>query len=121
MTAMEKPARRPLLPGVSHAESPPDVVFHSRAVVVRARRRALLRDVLDIVLLIAVDYLFVRFPRTHVPLLDRHDSLVLLIGLNVALLVYLWIARSAPKWRARRVASTWCADERVRFNEPRLR
>lgn len=118
---MKKPARRELLPGVSHAESPPHVVFQSRAVVVRARRRALLRDVLDLVLLIAVDVLFVRFPNTHVPLLGRHNSLTILLSLNAALLAYVWFARALPRWRARRVASTWNANERGWFAEARLR
>ena len=118
---MKKNARRELLPGVSHAESPPNVVFQSRLVVARARRRALLRDVLDLVLLFAVDLLFVRFPQTHVPLLARRDSLSVLIGLNAALLVYVWFARALPRWRARRVASTWNADERGWFSAANLR
>jgi hypothetical protein len=118
---MKKPARRELLPGVSHAESPPHVVFHSRAVVVRARRRALLRDVLDLALLVAVDVLFVRYSHTHVPFLDRHDSLTILLFLNAALIAYVWFARALPRWRARRVAATWNADERGWFTAARLR
>jgi hypothetical protein len=118
---MKKPARQ-LLPGVKHAESPPHVVFQSRSVVVRARRRALLRDVADLMLLIAVDVLFVRFPQTHVPLLDRRNSLWLLLALNATLIAYVWFARALPRWRARRVAATWTADERGWFTEePRLR
>lgn len=121
MNAMKKNARRELLPGVKHAESPPHVVFHSRAVVVRARRRALLRDVLDLALLVAVDVLFVRFPNTHVPFLGRGNSLTILLALNAALIAYVWFARSLPRWKARRVASTWNADERGRFTAARLR
>jgi hypothetical protein len=119
--AMKKTARRELLPGVSLAESPPHVVFQSRTVVVRARRRALLRDVLDLLLLLAVDVLFVRFPQTHVPLMARHNSLIVLLVLNAALLAYVWFARALPRWRAQRVASTWNADERGRFSAARLR
>jgi hypothetical protein len=119
--AMKKTARRELLPGVSPAQSPPHIVFQSRTVVVRARRRALLRDVLDLLLLLAVDVLFVRFPQTHVPLMARNNSLILLLVLNAALLAYVWFARALPRWRARRVASTWNADERGWFSAARLR
>lgn len=112
---MEKPVRRSLLPGVRDAGVPPAVVFDSRAVVVRARRRALVRDALDLVLLLCVDGLFLGWPRTHVPLLGRADSLLALAALNVVMIGFLWVSRSLPRWRARRVAATWCAAERARI------
>jgi hypothetical protein len=115
MSPMEKPARRSLLPGVADAGVPPAIVFDSRAVIVRARRRALLRDALDLVLLLCVDGLFLGWPRTHVPLLGRDDSLLALAALNGLMIVILWISRTLPRWRARRVATTWCPDERARF------
>src|SRR5258706_4937689 len=43
LCAMEKPVRRTLLPGVSDAGAPPLVIIDSRAVVARARRRAIVR------------------------------------------------------------------------------
>lgn len=104
-----------LLPGVTRTQVPPAVVFDSRDAIRRARRRRVLRDVIDIVLLVAVDALFVRWPSTHVPFLDRQDSLFLLAALNVAVLGYLWLARVLPAWSARRVAATWSAAERTRF------
>jgi hypothetical protein len=114
---MEKPDRRSLLPGVRDAETPPAVIIDSREVVARARRRAAVRDVLDLVLLLCVDGLFLGWPRTHVPLLDRADSLLVLFLLNAAMVGFLWLTRAMPRWRARRVASTWCVAERrrVRF------
>src|SRR5207253_530715 len=54
-TPMEKPDRRSLLPGVRDAGTPPAVVIDSRAVIARARRRAAVRDVLDLVLLLCDD------------------------------------------------------------------
>jgi hypothetical protein len=37
------------------------------------------------------------------------------VGLNVMLIAYLWLARSIPRWTARRVATTWSLAERTRF------
>jgi hypothetical protein len=114
-SAMEKPVRRTLLPGVSDAGAPPAVIIASRAVVAKARFRAIVRDVIDLLLLICVDGLFLRWPLAHVPLLDRHDSLLALLLLNAMLLGYVWLARAIPRWTARRVATTWCLAERTRF------
>jgi hypothetical protein len=112
---MEKSVRRTLLPGVSDAGAPPPVVIDSRRVVAGARRRAIVRDVVDLLLLVCVDGLFLRWPLAHVPFLDRHDSLLVLLGLNAMLLGYVWLARAVPRWTARRVATTWCLAERARF------
>ena len=112
---MEKPDRRSLLPGVRDAGVPPVVVIDSRAVVARARRRAAVRDVLDLVLLLCVDGLFLGWPRTHVPMLGRHDSLLALLALNGTLVAVLWLARAYPRWRARRISTTWTAAERSRI------
>jgi hypothetical protein len=112
---MEKPVRRSLLPGVSDAGAPPPVIIDSRAVVARARLRAIVRDVIDLLLLVCVDGLFLRWPLAHVPFLDRYDSLMVLIALNALLLGYVWLARSLPRWTARRVATTWSLAERARF------
>lgn len=113
--AMEKPARRILLPGVSDAGAPPPVVIDSRAVVAKARRRAIVRDVIDLLLLVCVDGLFLRWPHAHVPFLDRHNSLLVLLALNAMLAGYVWLARAIPQWKARRTAGTWCLAERSRF------
>jgi hypothetical protein len=104
-----------LLPGVSPTQVPPAVVFDSRNAIRRARRRRVYRDLVDVLLLIAVDTLFVRWPSTHVPFLDRQNSLLLLAALNVAVVGYLCLARVIPAWSARRVAATWSAAERTRF------
>ena len=112
---MEKPVRRTLLPGVSDTAVPPPVVIDSRVVVARARRRAIVRDTVDFLLLVCVDGLFLRWPHAHVPLLDRGDSMTVVVGLNAMLIGYLWLARSMPRWTARRVATTWSLAERTRF------
>lgn len=112
---MANSARSQLLPGVSDAGLQPHVVYRSARVIQSARRRAALRDCADLLLLLVVDALFVRWPRTHVPLLDRHDSLAVLLSLNVLLFGYVWLSRRVPQWRARHVSSTWCGAERARF------
>lgn len=114
---MEKRAVRTLLPGVSPEVPLPAVVFASKKIVRRARLLAALRDAFDLMLLGGVDYLFVRWPSARVPLLTRNDSLLLLLGVNGALLCYLWLCRAFPRWNARRVAATWCSGERERFFE----
>ena len=81
----------------------------------RARRRALARDILDILLLLAVDYLFVHWPYARLPLMNRHDSLELLVAVNALFAGYLWIARAFPRWRARRVAGSWTPREQERL------
>ncbi len=113
--AMERPVRHTLLPGVSDVGVPPPVIIDSRAVLTRARRRAIVRDVIDLLLVVSVDGLFLRWPSAHVPFLDRHDSLLVLISLNAMLLGYVWLSRALPRWTARRVATTWGISERARF------
>ena len=113
--AMEKPVRRSLLPGVADVRTPPAVVFHSQKVIAGARRRAAIRDVLDLLLLASVDGLFLRWPLARVPGLDRVDSLLLLAAMNAMLLGYIWLSRALPRWSARRIASTWCVAERSRM------
>ena len=110
---------RDLLPGVTSDHCPPVVVFDSARAIRRARRVAAVRDAMQLILIAAVDYLFVHFPRTHVPTFDRHDSLMVLGALNVMLLAHVVLSRAIARWRARRVASTWCVSERSRFQERR--
>ena len=112
---MEKPARRSLLPGVSDSEPKPDVVFRSGNVVVSARRRAAIRDAFDLLLLAGVDGLFLRWPHAHIPALNRAETLAIVAGMNVVFVAYALFMRALPRWRARRLASTWSATERNRF------
>ena len=107
--------RRTLLPGVAGHHVPPSVVFQSRAVIGRARRRAAFRDVFDLALLVFVDALFVQWPGAHVPAFDREQSLMLLAAVNLAMIGVIWLTRALPRWRARRVAATWCPAERTRL------
>ena len=95
------------------------VVCDSRRVVARARRVAAARDAAQIVLLAGVDWLFSNWPSTHIPLLSRSDSLVVLGIVNGALFAHLWLSRALPKWSTRRIAATWCLRERARVSSAR--
>jgi hypothetical protein len=90
------------------------VVCDSRRVITHARRVAMARDAAQIVLLAGVDWLFSNWPSTHIPLLSRGDSLVVLGIANLLLISHVWLMRALPKWSTRRIATTWCARERAR-------
>ena len=90
------------------------VVCDSRRVVVRARRVAMARDAAQIVLLASVDWLFSNWPSTHIPLLSRTDSLVVLGIVNMLIIGHVWLVRALPKWSTRRIAATWCTREKER-------
>ncbi len=104
-----------LLPGVKTATCPPPIVCDAHAAIRRARRGAIARDVSQIVLIAAVDYLFVHWPDSRMPFLDRAQSLTFLRGINALVVADLWLSRALPKWWAKRIAETWSRRERERF------
>jgi len=112
---MERPARRKLLPGVSNVEMPPAISCESRRVIASARRRAALRDSFDLLILAAVDGLFLRWPHAHIPTMGRDQTALVVAAINAIVITYMWTARAFPRWRARRVASTWSTSEQSRF------
>lgn len=114
-------ARRELLPGVSADGCPPDVVIDSARVIVRARRRAAACDCAQFLLVAAIDWLFLRWPYAHVPLLDRDASVFIVALLNSLLVTHVIVTRTFPRWSARRIAATWCLSERARFFTDRRR
>jgi hypothetical protein len=105
-----------LLPGVTDRSCPPRVTCDARAAIQKARHRALLRDAMQVLLLLAVDYLFVYWPESRVPFLDRAESLSFLRWMNALIFLHVWLSRAVPKWSAKRIASTWCRAERERFS-----
>jgi hypothetical protein len=104
-----------LLPGVSTTSCPPRVACDAHAAIRAARRRAWIRDGLQFSLLLAVDYLFVYWPDSRMPFMERSTSLAFLRGVNIALVGHLWLARALPKWWAKRIATTWSRAEREKF------
>jgi hypothetical protein len=70
---------------------------------------------MQIVLIVAVDYLFVHWPDSRLPFLDRAQSLTFLRGAHVVVAADLWLSRALPKWWAKRIAETWSRSERARF------
>jgi hypothetical protein len=104
-----------LLPGIDPEATPRVVFVDSRSAVSRARRRAVVRDAAQILLLGGVDWLFIHWPYSHVPMVDRGSSLLIVGALNAGMLIHMVVVRALPRWSARRVASTWCLTERARF------
>jgi len=104
-----------LLPGVSTSSCPPRVLCDAHTTIRGARRRAWLRDGLQISLLFAVDYLFIHWSESRMPFIDRAASLAALRGMNLAIVGHLWLTRALPKWSAKRIASTWSRSEREKF------
>jgi hypothetical protein len=88
------------------------VVCDPRPAIRRARRRALFRDILQLLLVAGVDALLIRWPAAHVPMMSRLDSIMLVAGVNALMIGYVWLTRAFPKWSARRIATTWCPEER---------
>jgi hypothetical protein len=114
LTAMEMDTRN-LLPGVTTDGYEPKVRCDSRPIIVRARRLTMLRDIAQLLIVVAVDWLFVRWPLSHVPVLDRHDSVLLVVLFNAIVLAHVIVSRKLPHWSARRIAATWSAAERTKF------
>lgn len=108
-------ARRDLLPGIAPAVPRPAVHVDSRRAVARARRRAAFRDLAQVLLVVGVDWMFMHWPYTHVPSMDRPHSLMIVALLNAAVVTHLIVSRTFPRWSARRIAATWCLTERARF------
>jgi len=107
--------RPELLPGISHRGCPPVVHCDPRPAIRRARRRALFRDVVQLLLVAGVDALLIRWPMAHVPMLTRQGSVALVVAVNAVMIGYVWLTRTFPKWSARRIASTWGPAERARL------
>ena len=108
--------RRDLLPGVHTLSCPPVIVQDSRQTLTRARRRAGLIDFAQLMLLIGVDLLFLRWSSAHLPTFTRDESLVILLAMNAAMLISIWASRAMPRWTAQRIARTWSQGERARFS-----
>lgn len=108
-------ARRDLLPGIAPAVPRTAVHVDSRRAVARARRRAAFRDLVQVLLVVGVDWMFMHWPYTHVPSMDRPHSLMIVALLNAAVVTHLIVSRTFPRWSARRIAATWCLTERARF------
>lgn len=108
--------RKPdLLPGVVTDSCPPVIVIGSRETIVRARRRAIVRDVTNLMILAAVDYVSLRWPSVHIPLVNRDQSMLLVGLLNAAVITHILMTRVAARLAARRIAATWSLRERARF------
>ena len=113
---MSNPSTSEFLPGVAGPGTvPPVPVCDTKEAVEAARRRRMLRDLTDGLLLLALDYLFLAWPNAHVPFMTRSGSMTLLVLMHVVVIGYWIIARELPPLRAKRIASTWAPAERTRL------
>ena len=101
-----------LLPGVSPRKSPPDVRCDARETIRAARMKAALQELMQVAFLLLIDAMFVYWPESRVPFLDRGETLTLLRIANIVILADLLLTRLMPQIRARRVATTWSDAER---------
>jgi hypothetical protein len=106
-----------MLPGVSTDNCPPRVLCDANAEIRRARRRAVIRQAGQLVILAGVDWLFFRWPEARIPFAGRAESLFLLRTANVLAIGELWLTRALPRWNAQRIASTWSRSEREKFQK----
>lgn len=111
--------RDALLPGVSEQAAPPVMVFDPTPTIRTARRRAAIHDLTDFLVLFGVDVFFETWPRAQVPFMTRHQSMTLLIAINLLFGAYVVVVRKLPEWKARRIARTWCEEEQVRLTRAR--
>jgi hypothetical protein len=110
------PVRRSRLPGVGGPERAGPRHVHSPARdFAAARRRAAVRDLIDIGVLLAVDVLFLWWDSARMPFMTRDTSLWVLLFLHVLVIAGWLRTRFYTPWRARRIARTWSDSERERF------
>lgn len=110
-----RPSREQLLPGVKRSGViPPNhaVAFHDE--VARARARANRKDLVDVLLLLLVDLLFVSWEQATVPFLTRDVTVSLLLLLHGGYAISVFRNRLLPSMFARRVSATWSTTERQR-------
>ena len=105
-----------LLPGASGPKTtPPRSNYKPHEQLRQARRAASIHDTIDTVIFVAVDAMFLLWPRAHIPFFSRRASLLILLVANI-LLISFWVrTRLVPRWRAKRIAATWTDEERTRF------
>ena len=108
-----EPGNIDLLPGAGSRETAlPNVRTNATETIRKARLRADLSDLADLVLLIAVNFLFLRWEASHVPFLSRDLTLLILLAVNGSYIISWALTRVAPVMKARRVSSTWSREER---------
>ena len=108
-------AKRPsdLLPGAAGPDLvAPRAVFKPAPVLKTARRTRMVRDFIDILFLLVLDAFFFLWPATHIPTMSRRASALVLILVHALVITHIITSRVFPKWRARKIASTWSEAEK---------
>lgn len=102
-----------LLPGAAGPDLvAPRPVFKPAPIVQTARRTRMFRDAVDILFLVVLDAFFFLWPATHIPTMSRRASALVLILVHALVVTHIITSRIFPKWRARKIASTWSEAEK---------
>lgn len=102
-----------LLPGAAGPDAvAPRPVFKPAPVVQTARRTRMWRDAVDLLFLGVLDTFFFLWPVTHIPTMSRGTSAVVLIVVHALVFTHIITSRIFPRWRARKIASTWSEAEK---------
>lgn len=105
-----------LLPGVHRAQqSNPGRANDFRETITRARGDANRRDLIDVLLLLLVDLLFVTWEQATVPFASRDVTVSLLLLLHAFVAASVFASRILPSLTAKRTAWTWHSAERQRI------
>lgn len=107
--------QRDLLPGVEGPEPRRVTAADFERDLLAARRRTAAEELLDCAMLILINVMFLMWPHAEIPLLDRQGTLVLLLLVDFGFVAAYVHARFVPRYRARRIATSWSAAERARF------
>lgn len=114
---MQRFDQEELLPGVEGPAPPRASAGDFGRDVSLARRHAAFEEILDLAVLIVVNLVFLLWERSQLPFLGRDLTLVILVCANAFAVAGYLRTRIAPRFRARRMAATWSADERARFRQ----
>ena len=90
-------------------------VFRPHELIRTERRRAILKQCCDGLALLALDALVINWHDARLPFTSREFSVALLAFANAGYLAWFLAAMKLPQWRARRIASTWCENERKKL------
>ena len=102
-----------LLPGVQPRHGATrSTTFDGRNSVRKARFREDLRDLIDLLILGAVDSMFLAWDAAHIPGFTREATLTLMLFITGGVALFLILRRLLPLLHARRIIGTWSESER---------
>lgn len=111
---MRDPGDIEMLPGTEADFRPTRSEFDAARAISSARLRQDARDLVDLLLLIGVNLMFLVWESAQIPLLGRDATMALLLLTNAFFVGSWFVSRVVPLVRARRISSSWSSEERAR-------